>query len=872
VRSEHGDFRVYPHADEAAEKVVGSRDWQAEPPAPPQKINQFQGGGTGGFACRAGFSAASEAWRLSVFLVLAQLGLGQSVVVGTRTTDGKVSFETVEDFQVNGSRKIRLLAEQKDDVDPNVVRKLAKIDISQAGLIRNDGTGRLVSLSGPRAPRDVVLPENYTLRAMTPAKDVPGRLGVSLVRNKRTKQADLIAPETFLVVLMGNTPDEAVRDFVGKDWAFLNLDEQLAAMRGFVASFPSSPATKTFRDFLDRRISAGLARLEEGGPYGEFLVTRRFSELARQSFPGDASLQALDDRVAERIKFIGERPKLLRSLAALGDWDTLLTKYQEFERYEGSFPEMQALRQEALEESARAHAHRARAFEQRSDFEQASREASSALGRDPLNREIRKLAGDEKLLASQIEAQSNASRRKILPKGLPADVRFGNAINYADRAIVDKDFKKAQDAIQDAEHENPGAPEIILARAKLLAAQGRSAEAVPLLDQYDRLVVDPGEREKGYNVRRQVMYDLDKVKDSTKQQMAALEKDGQYSKLDELLRGALKLDSEDPDFLYQAGVTAAILRDTERAKVILGEFLAHSNALGVDPKLRDRARRILSMVKEPKPPARKADGLYYDPQSLAFQIPIESVTASKVRMAFNWANGRVESIRTTFDDDKGAQLYRSLVVAGAADSGAVGAASVDDPGNFYFEYHPSGALREVLRKKSEPAAVKPYSVHVVHDAKGRALLIDEDGHPEVVLPDHPYVDPAVLAVVEGGPVTSVVAGNSFFNPFLWDGVHAFTVQYDAVGRAESAQEWNADNLVRFSWEGNQLVAIRAYRKGSDAPYYQRTIGYSGSAIAGEDYSVNGRSGKIKYSYTNGKNLQQIKIENEGKEWTARPRP
>jgi hypothetical protein len=814
-----------------------------------------------------------EAWRLRrsvVLLLLAPLALAQSLVVGTRTTDGKISFETVEDFQINGSRKIRLLPEQKDDVDPNVVRRLAKIDIAQVGLIRNDGTGRVVSLNGPGAPRDVVLPENYTLRAMTPAKDVPGRLGITLVRNKKTKQADLIAPELFVVVLLASSPDEAVRDFIGKDWAFLSLDEQFAAMRGFVASFPSSPATKTFRDSLERKISAGLARLEAGGPYSEFLVTRRYSELARQAFPGDASLQALDDRVNDRIKFIAERPKLLRSLAALGDWDTLLAKYQDFERYEGSFPEMQALREEALEESARTHARRARAFEQRSDFDQAAREASSALARDPLNREIRKLAGDEKLLASQIEAQSNASRRKILPRGLPADVRFGNAINYADRAIADKDFKKAQESIQDAEHENPGAPEIILARAKLMAAQGRNSEALPLLDQYDRLVVDATEREKGYNVRRQVIYDLDKLKDSTRQQMAALLKDGRYSKLDALLRDALKLDGEDPEFLYNAGVTAAILRDSERAKAILGEFLGHSNALGVDPKLRDRARRILSIVKEPKPAARKAEGLYYDPQSMAFQIPMDSVTASKVRMAFNWANARLESIRTTFDDDKGAQLYRALVVAGAADSGAVAAASLDDPGNFYFEYHPNGALREVLPKKPAPAAAKAYSVHVAHDARGRALLVDDDGHPEVVLPDHPYVDPAVLAVVEGGPVTSVVAGNSFFNPFLWDGVHAFTVQYDAVGRAESAQEWNADNTVRFSWEGNQLVAIRAYRKGSDAPYYQRTIRYAGSQIAGEDYSVNGRNGQIKYIYTNGK-LQQIKIENEGKEWIARPR-
>jgi tetratricopeptide (TPR) repeat protein len=808
--------------------------------------------------------------RKFLLLTFIPAALAQTIVVGTRTPDGKIFFEAVEDFQINQSRKIRLLPEQKDDVDPNLVRRLNKIDLGQAGLIRNDGTGRLVSLNGAGAPREIILPENYNLRAPTPAKDIPGRLALSIVRGRRTKQADVLAPELFVVVLFGNTADESVRDFMGKDWAFLSSDEQLAAMRGFVAVFPGSPAMKPFRDSLERRISAGLARLEEGGAYNDLLTVRRFSELARQSFPGDAALAALDDRVAERIRFIADRPKLLRSLAALGDWDTLLDKYQDFEHYESSFPEIQTLHQEALEESARMHSRRARAFEQRGDFDHAAKEASAALARDPSNREIRKLLGDENLLASQGEALANASRRKILPQGLPADIRFGNALNYADRAIADKDFKKAQESIQDAERENPGAPEVLLLRAKLLAAQGRNSEAIPLLDQYDRLVASAAEREKGYDVRRQVTYDLDKVKETTRQQIALLLKDGQYSKLDQLLRGALALDGDDPEFLYQGGVVAAILRDTERAKTILTAFLAHSNAIGVDPRQRERARRILAMIKDEKPLARKPEGPYYDPQSLAFQVPIDSVTASKVRMAFNWVNGRLDSIRTTFEDDKGAQLYRALVVAGAADSGAL-AANTGDPGNFFFEYHPSGALREVLPKRNPPTPAKAYSVHVTHDAKGRAQLIDDDGHPEVVLPDHPYVDPAILAVVEGIPVTSVISGNSFFNPFFWDGVHVFTVQYDRQGRADSAQEWNADNLVRFTWDGNLLTAVRAYHKGSDLPYYVRTITYAGALIASEDYNVNGRVGKSRYVYTNGKSLQQIKIENDGKEWTVRPR-
>ena len=76
-----------------------------------------------------------------LFLALAPLVLAQSVVVGTRTPDGKISFESVEDFQINGSRKIRLLPEQTDDIDPNVVRRLSKIDMAQAGLIRSERRG-----------------------------------------------------------------------------------------------------------------------------------------------------------------------------------------------------------------------------------------------------------------------------------------------------------------------------------------------------------------------------------------------------------------------------------------------------------------------------------------------------------------------------------------------------------------------------------------------------------------------------------------------------------------------------------------------------------------------------------------------------------
>src|SRR5208283_2921291 len=76
----------------------------------------------------------------------------QNYAVGTRAQDGTISFQVVEDFLVNSSRKIKLLPETKGDIDPNTVKKLPKIEIRQAGILKNNGAGRLVRLNNKGLP------------------------------------------------------------------------------------------------------------------------------------------------------------------------------------------------------------------------------------------------------------------------------------------------------------------------------------------------------------------------------------------------------------------------------------------------------------------------------------------------------------------------------------------------------------------------------------------------------------------------------------------------------------------------------------------------------------------------------------------------
>jgi hypothetical protein len=269
--------------------------------------------------------------------------------------------------------------------------------------------------------------------------------------------------------------------------------------------------------------------------------------------------------------------------------------------------------------------------------------------------------------------------------------------------------------------------------------------------------------------------------------------------------------------------------------------------------------------------------VYYCPESLAFQIPIESVIGNKIKWTFDWDKGRLRSIQTTFDDANGSKLFHQIAGPGGLDADAPGA--TDDPGNFFFRYlEPGGQLLGVRTRPLKPvagAAAKPAAFRVVvasRAPKGPLFLADEEQQPEMVFPSHPQVDIGVLSVLEG-PLGTTIAGNSFFNPFLWDGVHYFSVQYDAQGRAETAVEWNADNRVTFVWDGQRLKEIRAFRKDAVTPYYRRAITYKGSLIDSEEATLNSKSGgAVKYIYPpNGKGLQQIKVESDGKDWVVKPR-
>ena len=148
------------------------------------------------------------------------------------------------------------------------------------------------------------------------------------------------------------------------------------------------------------------------------------------------------------------------------------------------------------------------------------------------------------------------------PKDSPEEVRFQtSSLHHEDRAIQDKDFPQAEKSIREAMAENAASPEILLLQARSSRAGPRHCGgASDYFDNYDRMVADTAERDRGETIRNQLLYDLDQKKKAAKEGIAKLLKDGEYSKLYRAIGAALKLDSADDDFLYYGGALGSLLR------------------------------------------------------------------------------------------------------------------------------------------------------------------------------------------------------------------------------------------------------------------------------------------------------------------------
>jgi hypothetical protein len=122
----------------------------------------------------------------------------------------------------------------------------------------------------------------------------------------------------------------------------------------------------------------------------------------------------------------------------------------------------------------------------------------------------------------------------------------------------------------------------------------------------------------------------------------------------------------------------------------------------------------------------------------------------------------------------------------------------------------------------------------------------------VLARNSPYADPVAMQRVTGKNLALAIAGNPFFNPFVWEKLHYFRIAYDDSGRVTRAQELSgptgapAEQVLEFEWNGMQLTAIRGYL--GKTKNYERTMQYEGGRLVSEEIQGQGKPSHIRYNY------------------------
>ncbi len=659
---------------------------------------------------------------LALSLAAVQLQGAQLLVVN-HTAGSAWSLEEADSILVNGKEKVRSsplsAAAHSETWDAKTIGHLPDAPLTSFSVILRTADGLLLARSGEAADWQLLLPDGAKSKTPQSAAEIWKGATIALRKDHKDKTATPIVLGNLYAIVPGADPalsaarlatDTSYNRLPGMDDAQA-FRQMLEIISPAVKLYPSGAATEKIRDYIRTGMSSRIEKWSEGDApvttLDECLLLAKTSETA---FPADAPQADLRKRAAEAKRWLDRRLAILRALNAGKQCEAFLAGYREFEPYDKSFPDLAAVRHASLQESALLHVDSARRARQEGDFASAIRDLRVAHWRNPELAEAGQLLEEVRLEIARLSAQQFAGERRGVDPRAPAQVQLQRRLLLAEQYLNDGKQAEAEQALKEAEAIDKDEPKITLGQARLAVARGDLGMALALLDLYAGMALTPQDFAEGEKLRASVQYKIDNSRAEERDQLKTLYSNQQFTAALQSAASGLKLDNEEPAFLFQAGVNACLLRHCDDAAPLLHRYLDLTDSTQSNREQRLTSMRLLRemttahTVAAAGPFAKTGPlswfsgtpldrGVFYDPVSLAFQPKVAHINASNhLSVLYEWAGNQVRSVHTKYEEKKTGSNIAKLALAGAAASQGLSLpvtlrTTGRETNDFYFNYY-----------------------------------------------------------------------------------------------------------------------------------------------------------------------------------------
>lgn len=766
----------------------------------------------------------------------ASIGSGAQFTLILRPGGNTWKIDEVEKISFNNKDAVRVTnSSRATDLRADEYKKLQQQPVLRVGILRRHAAGYLVRRDGSLWL--ATAPDNASPKGTASFAGLWNAATVTVQKDRSGKSTTTLNGKELFAVLPGGNRDEAVANFLMDESNFTGVGERNAdaafeeRMSLLIAVGPSLGPVggAKLRAMLlsdmqgtEQRFASGMA------PYSSLLAELKVVAVSLQAFPNDAAQQKARAALLDRKAAVDRRIAILKVFSAGELWDALLDKYGDFEQLDDSFPDLRGMREKAFVQSVAYHQAEGQTLRAKGDFDGALRELQMAQSRNPVDAGVESLVDLVRIEAAR--ARSKVGVHKAIDVTAPVQSEIRRHLLFAENYMNDKRTADAEREILAAEALDKSSLDIVLARAKLARARTQPLKALTILDEYDRRAFTSDEITAGETLRGNIVYELKMSKESLKTAIADAERDGDYGKAFSSAQSGLEIDADDRDFLLSVGRFAAIVRKSAVAEGAWQHYLKLSWAPGAGAAQRTAVYHDLPKIKEtiPEPEGsvnwfsgyKSRPGSPYCPISLTFNAHVTRVvSANKQTTTFQW---------------NAAQLVQVGVEQQPGGSRAT----------YYFDYFgDNGGVRRVATEEiRDPPAVPKFTTNGPV-AAGKAVY--------TAMRNNPTFDPLMVQKLTGKNVATVVVGNPYFNPFAWEGIYMFMVEYDSKGRVKLARQVPVGSqqtplhTFEFAWDDNsRLHSITEKGSGN----YQRTMNYSGAKLSSELITFHGASAKIEYRY------------------------